>query len=335
MNKITIFLETNRQNVIEDVSFELISKAYALSKTAHELNGADFIVEGIALGQNLDKVSIEKAYNAGCSRVVLIKQQDNSDILCAKNMAQYLNENPSYVVLFPATYFGRIIASRLCTMLDTGLVADCIELDFILKNNELKLASTRPTFGSELMATILSKKNPQCATVRKGIFRADFTKRPENIDFIEYKSDLDYIENRIKFLNSIMADNKENIKEKLAKAKIVLVAGFGLMDAKVDYFKKLKDFAKKIGAEFGVTRKVVDNKICSNDYQIGQTGISINPDLYISFGVSGAIQHISGMKNSKKIAAINIDENADIFKYADYKIVSDAKKIIEELEIYK
>ena len=120
--------------------------------------------------------------------------------------------------------------------------------------------------------------------------------------------------------------------QNLADAKIVLVGGYGLVDNKHGtYFTKLEQLAKKINAQIGSTKKVVDLGFMSKNTQIGQTGQTISPELYISFGVSGAIQHVMGMKKSKTVIAINTDENADIFNYADYKIVADAKQIIDDL----
>lgn len=329
-NKITVLCQINSDNSIADTSYELITKANDLISDIKKLNNEDYIVEAVAVNDEIDKSFIEKAYMAGAYNFVLVKQKCNNAFDIANAFYDYFINNPSKMILFSATFLGRAIAPRVCAKLNTGLVADCTGLEIVIKNNEAKLAPTRPTFGSELMATILSKKEPECATIRPKVFKADFTRKPAETNYSEYK---------IKDFSSVILDiiqSKEindivNIKDELSKAQIVLTAGYGLYDGTDKYFKKLKEIAKKYNVNYAVTRKVVDFGFEKADYQIGQTGITINPKLYISFGVSGALQHVMGMKNSKKIVAINTDKDADIFKYADYKIVYDAKKIIDEI----
>ena len=178
------------------------------------------------------------------------------------------------------------------------------------------------------MATILSKKDPQCATIRPKTFKADFTKEPEG-KYSEYQS-ITYGEDRIKLLNSEYKEEENTAN--FSDAKIVLIAGYGLLESKnKEYFEKIKRLAEALGAKIGTTRKVVDYKILPQNMQIGQTGATIDANLCISFGVSGAIQHVMGMKNCKTIIAVNNDENAEIFNYADYKIIANAQEVIDEL----
>ena len=336
MKKISVFGEINlKDNKIEQVSFELISKAKSLAYEAEKLKqGVNYLVEAVFIASYLVDDEIKKAYKAGADRVVLIKDSVFDEFystVYANAFLEYFEKKPSEVLLFPATIKGRAVAPRVTVQLDTGLVADCTEAEFILKNDNLYFAPTRPTFGSELMATILSKKMPYCATIRPGVFKSEF-KYQDSGEFEEYIP-VSYHEDRIKLISSNSEKNRESVD--FSSAKVVLCGGYGLCENKGDeYYRKLKKIAKITDSNFAVTRKVVDFNLAESKYQIGQTGSSTQPKLYVAFGVSGAIQHIQGMKNSKTIVGINIDENADIFKYCDYKIVADAKKVIDDLLDY-
>ena len=332
MKKITVYCEVDLLNKkLKDVSYELVSKAYELTKKAKELAGDDYVVEAVALCDEIKEESVKKLYASGATNFVLVQDKclnNFSQTVFAQCFVEYYKENPSEVIIFPATTCGRIVAPRITTMLDTGLVADCIGLDFIVRENKLKFAPTRPTFGSELMATIISKKNPQCATVRPGTFKANFE---INIDGqLSVFNPNSYEEPRIRLLRAIL-DNAPNMSD-FSNTNIILAAGYGLVD-KTDrkYFSRLEKLATKIGAKVASSRKVVDMGFMSAVTQVGQTGTTVEPELYVAFGISGALQHVQGMKNSKTIVAINTDANAEIFKYCDYKIVADAKVLIDEL----
>ncbi len=330
MNKIIIYCEVNYSaNTLDDVTYELISKACELASKANSLNNSDYIIEAVATASNIDLNCVNKAFQAGANRFILIKQSylnSFSQRICASSFTDYFKQNPADVILFGATHQGRNVAPRITTMLDVGLVADCTELDFVLKNDELRLAPTRPTFGAELMATILCKKNPQCATIRPGVFTPSFNHNP-NGEFIEYNVQ-EYCDNGIKLLRSTHEENKEI---DFSNAKVVLCAGYGIYEKTGAYLEKLKKIAQATNSKIASTRKLVDFGLMPRENQIGQTGSTTNADVYVAFGVSGAIQHIQGMKNSKKIIAINSDENAEIFKYADYKVIANAKTIIDEI----
>lgn len=332
MKKITVYCEIDYLNKkILDVTYELISKAYELSKKAFEMSGVEHIVEAVALADELDDESIKKAYSAGAHNFVFIKNNCLSTFcqtIFAQCFIEYYNQEKSDIIIFPATPKGRNVAPRITTILNTGLVADCTGLDFIVRDNKLCFAPTRPTFGSELMATILSKTLPQCATVREKIFKAEFDKNIDGKYFEFYPNS--YEENRIKLVRSIF-DNSASGAD-FSNAKIIVAGGYGLVEGKDrKYFLRLEELAKLIGAKVGATRKVVDMGLVEQSSQIGQTGATVEADIYIAFGISGSIQHVAGMKNCKTVIAINTDENAEIFNYADYKIVADAKTVIDEL----
>lgn len=330
MDKIIVYAEIKNE-IVENSTLELVSKAYELKENSDSKFNTNIKVEVVAIAKNMNESEKKKIYNAGASKIVLIRTFLESRInqtIYSKFFTDYYRQYPSDIILFPATEKTRMVAPRITTMLETGLVADCTELEIIEKNNEIKLASTRPTFGGELMATILSRKNPQCATVRPGTFKIKNT-NIENGEYVEFNADL-YAENRIKLLGSLICDDTQS--NSLLNAKIVLAGGYGIVSAeKKEYFEKLQKIAKIINASVACTRKIVDYGIMPPSFQVGQTGYTISPDLYVAFGISGAIQHTIGMKNSKTVIAINCDKNAEIFKYADYKIVENAQKIIDEM----
>lgn len=334
MYKIAIYCEVDFQdNALNDVSFELISKAYQLKSEACELmnnNDFNYSIDAVVLADKLSEETIKKAYRAGADRVILLKNslfEIFDSITYSKAFVQYYQSNEYDCILFPATTSARMVAPRITTMLNTGLVADCTDVNFVLKDGNLKLAPTRPTFGAELMATILSKKNPQCATIRPKTFEAVFECNKEG-EFIEFNSNIQF-ESNIKILSSVVQSlNEEPYFE---NAKIIFACGYGICGNNGEYFEKVKMLADKFNAKVASTRKLVDFNYMPQKNQVGQTGQTVSPDLYIAFGISGAIQHICAMKNSKTIVAINSDENAEIFKYSDYKIVADAKEIINKL----
>ncbi len=329
MKKIAIYSEI-KNNILDETAYELISKANELRNFAKNISDDEIEITNIVISNSIDENSVKKAYSCGADTFVLIKNErfeEFNQITFSSAFLSYFHENFHDFILFPATLTGRMIAPRVTTVLNTGLVADCTGLDFIIKDKNLKLASTRPTFGAELMATITSRTSPECATIRPKTFSANF-KEEINGKYIEYPCSIETTYNNI-----LIGSSKENIeKHSFDNSKIVFCAGFGLYDGKENiYILKLQEIAKKLNADFAITRKLVDYGILNNGYQIGQTGSTVNAEIYIAFGVSGAIQHIQGMKNSKTIVAINSDENAEIFNYCDYKIVADAKKIIDEL----
>ncbi len=331
MNKIIVYCERDDINTLRNVSYELLSKARSLKNEAKRLiKDYDIEIEAISIGASLDEDCIKKAYASGADKFTFIKDDSLNDFcqtIYSRVFVEYFNTSPSDIILFPATVKGRILAPRITTLLNTGLVADCIELEIILKDDDIKLASTRPTFGAQLMATIISKSSPQCATVRENVFKAefDFNNCGKYFEYLPCR----YEETRMKIIKTVQ--NKICNDVDFSSAKIIFAGGYGLYDGTSNYYEKLKKIAENTCSKYGATRKVVDFNLAPSNLQIGQTGVSVEPELYVAFGISGAIQHIMGMKNSKKIIAVNTDSNAQIFQYSDYKIVADAREIIDEL----
>ena len=323
MKDILIFGEFCLAKKLRPCVFQLLTKANYLKSKLDD--GAK--VKLLILCTNdlsFDEIINElKYYNI--DEVIFVKNDNfkefNSDYYCACIKDIVLEINPK-IFLIGGTNIGRTIAPMISNSLHTGLTADCIELDI---NEEMNLSATRPTFGGELMATIWSKTYPQMATVRENVFKVE--KFEENnpaiifkdYDFKEYKSEL-----------SLIKLIKREINNDLANAKIILSGGMGLKNK--DGFLKLENLANIMGAQIGASRLAVEAGFASSDVQIGQTGQSVAADLYIAFGISGAIQHLCGIKNCKKIIAVNNDPNAPIFNHCDVGIVDDAALVIEQLE---
>ena len=230
-----------------------------------------------------------------------------------------------------STTEGRELAPIVASSFNTGLTADCTKIEIV----EGKLVSTRPTFGGKLMASILCKAKPQMATVRQNSFKKkDFynnekeslKNQPPQLDIVEYDFNIDK-----NFTTEILEfqKNDKNDFYNIQNAKIIFAGGMGLKNK--ENFDKLKLLAEKFGAKTGGTRKAVEKGFIEKELQIGQTGSCVTPEIYVAFGISGAIHHISGMENSKKIIAVNTDKNAPIFNYSDIGIVDDAIKVIDEL----
>jgi electron transfer flavoprotein alpha subunit len=237
---------------------------------------------------------------------------------------QIAKKFPPRIILIGATPQGKEIASYCATKLDTGLTADCTNLD-IGENN--LLLSTRPTFGGQLTADILCKTFPQMSTVQENIFKETEIEHSANaiFDWIN----LDEIDSKIETINII----KKELKSKdLSTAKIVVAGGLGA--CRDNGFALIYQLAQKLNASVAGSREAFEKGYIVKSQQVGQTGKTIAPKLYIAVGISGAIQHLTAIKNSGKIIAINKDKNAMIFKYADIGIVGDLFEILPKLIDY-
>ncbi len=226
------------------------------------------------------------------------------------------------ILLVGATAFGRAFAPRVASALGTGLTADCTQLD--IDEETGLLHQTRPAFGGNMMATIRTvNARPQMATVRPGVFSL-----PEPVAVS--KTEAIYVENScsagpVQLLRETVAEAVEDVSQ----SKIIVAAGRGIGSKK--NMKLVEALAEKLGGSVGATRPLVDMGYCPYSCQIGQTGVSVAPDLLICCGISGAVQHLAGIGGAKNIIAINQDPEAPIFSVADYKIVGDCIPVLEEL----
>lgn len=322
-NGILIYSEITREDYIHTVVFELANKAGEL---AQKLGGAPVMALVLVKPELINNFK-EAFRNSGFDKVFYVVNEKFSTYktdLFATVAVQAVKQIAPEIMLIGATCNGRDIAPRISTALHTGLTADCTELD-ILDNG--KFAATRPTFGGQLMATILSKNTPQMATVRPKVFKPMQENNVKDTLFIKLSVDLDGFEEKIKVLDVIRTATK-SIND-LDSAEIIVSGGRGMQNK--EGFGLLLKLADKLGGKVAASRVAVEMGLASQDIQVGQTGKTVSPQLYIACGISGALQHTIGMNSSKKIIAINTDKNAPIFDICDYGIVGDVFEIIPQL----
>ncbi|MDR1832673.1 MAG: electron transfer flavoprotein subunit alpha [Fusobacteriaceae bacterium] len=229
------------------------------------------------------------------------------------------------IVLLGATHIGRDLGPCLAVKAGTGLTADCTKLE--IDPEDKKIRQTRPAFGGNLMATIVCPNHrPQMSTVRPGVMEKAAKKEGRTGEIIQLPVKFAEDEIRTKVID-IVKTLKEAVS--LTDAKIIVSGGMGL--GKPEGFELLKKLADKLGGVIGSSRAAVDAGWIDHAYQVGQTGTTVKPNIYVACGISGAIQHLAGMQNSKLIVAINKDESAPIFEVADYGIVGDLYKIVPEI----
>ena len=293
-------------------------------------------VTALLIGHNIKSLA-QDLIKAGADKVLVVDKPE-LEIYDTEAYTQVLsaaiNEQKPEIVLFGATTLGRDLAPRVSSRIATGLTADCTKLE-LLKDKERQLGMTRPAFGGNLMATIVSPDHrPQMATVRPGVMK----KLPKSDDRTgeveDFPVTLDTSKMKVKLLKVVKeGGNKVDISE----AKILVSGGRGV-GAKQN-FELLEDLAAEIGGIVSSSRAQVDAGNMPHDRQVGQTGKTVRPEVYFACGISGAIQHVAGMEESEFIIAINKDRFAPIFSVADLGIVGDLHKILpiltEEIKKYK
>ncbi|AAD36598.1 electron transfer flavoprotein subunit alpha [Thermotoga maritima MSB8] len=319
--KIIFVLIEHHGGKAHPVSWELIGKARDL---ASKLENSE--VWGVLLGEGLESVAKE-AIQRGADKVLYVKNREFNtyvNYLYKKALVDMVRKYRPEIFLIGATLEGRELAGMVATELETGLTADCTGLD-IIPDKKL-LAMTRPTFGGNLMATIMCPDHrPQMATVRPGVMK-ELPPDPERTgEIIEEEYDLGTFDKLIEILETIPLQTQVNLEY----APVVVAGGKGVGGP--EGFKKLKELADLLGGEVGASRAAVKAGWISPEHQVGQTGKTVRPVLYFACGISGAIQHVVGIKESEIIVAINIDEKAPIFDIADIGIVGDLHKVVPAL----
>lgn len=315
-----VFIEQN-EGVIESVSLELLGAGRDLA------DKLQVPLAGVLLGSEVKSLASQIiAY--GADIVYMIDHPVLKDYRTESYMKGLLKLVETYkpeILLYGATPNGKDLASAVATDLATGLTADCTMLDIDMENRLLE--ASRPAFGGNIMATILCKKDrPQMATVRPKVMKALEPDETRQGKVVEETIDLKEEDMRTKVLK-IVKDVTETAS--LADAHVIVCGGKGMGDEQG--FQLIHEFAEVIGASVGGTRDVIEAGWLPYEYQIGQTGQTVTPKMYFAVGVSGAIQHVVGMKNSDVIIAINNDPNAPIFDVATYGIVGDALEILPKL----
>lgn len=320
---ILIYAQTDRNGILHNVVLELANSAQELSKKLDNCEISAFLItDGTNLEENetiLSKNGFDKVYIANSPELKNYSTDYYSNI--AINL---IKEIESEIVLIGATTQGRDLAPVISSSLNTGLTADCTKLDI---NENGKLASTRPTFGGNLMATILCKNYPQMATVRPKVLKKSEVEICKDTQFIDIQFDLSNVENRVNLVEFI--PNELNSDVRIDEAEIIVAGGKGMKSKQG--FELLEQLAKVLGGSVGASRGAVDMKLAQSSIQVGQTGKTVVPKIYIACGISGAIQHTVGMSGAEKIIAINKDKNAPIFKIADVGIVGDVFEILPKL----
>ena len=322
-------------NKLSDIAFELVGKAKEL---AADLNTE---VTAVLLGSNVKALATELG-EYGADKVIVV---DNPALETyrtepyAQALVSVINEYKPEIMLVGATAIGRDLGPTVSARVKTGLTADCTKLeigDFPInampgqeqKHNQLLM--TRPAFGGNTIATIACPDNrPQMATVRPGVMQKLPKEAGRAAEVIEYNPALEENNRYVEIMDIVKAvGNVENIMD----AKVLVSGGRGVGSA--ENFEMLRDLASCFkGGMVSCSRAAVENGWLAQDYQVGQTGKTVRPQIYFAIGISGAIQHVAGMEESDLIIAINKDEDAPIFDVADYGLVGDLKKIVPQLTV--
>jgi electron transfer flavoprotein alpha subunit len=311
-----VFAE-QRQGAIKNVAYELISRGRELADTLKTELCA------VCLGYNIAEV--DKLITHGADKVYLVDSPDladNQEDYLTHSLLNLIKEHKPEIVLAGATALGRSFFPRVAAILNTGLTADCTGLD--IDTEKRLLLQTRPTFGGNIMATILCpNKRPQMSTVRPRVFKKNTPNNSRKGQIIKVDFKKETITARTKLLNFV-EDLTEKVK--LEDADIIVSGGRGL--GKAENFKLLQELADCMGAALGSSRAAVDEGWIPYSHQVGQTGKTVCPKLYIACGISGAIQHLAGMQTSDCIVAINDNPDAPIFQVAHYGIVGDLFQVV-------
>ena len=333
MNNIFVYCEIE-DGKVADVSLELLTKGRVLADTL----GCE--LEALALGHNLAGIEKELAeygadrvHVADCECLAPYRTLPHAAVVCG-----IFKEEQPQIALFGATPVGRDLGPRVSSTLHSGLTADCTSLEIgshtdVKSGKEYKdlLYQIRPAFGGNIIATIINPEHrPQMATVREGVMKKEKAKTPgkgivKKVDPKKYVNDSDFV---VRIIDRQIEERKINIKG----APVIVAGGYGM--GSKENFDLLFELADVLGAEVGASRAAVDAGMAEHGRQVGQTGVTVRPKLYIACGISGQIQHTAGMDQSSMIISINTDPDAPINKIADYAITGDVTEVIPKMIKY-
>ncbi len=333
MSNVFVYCEIE-DGQVADVSLELLTKGRAL---ANELNCK---LEAIAIGSELDGVGeqiipygVDAVYIADDARLYPYQTLPHTSVV-----VNLFKEKKPQIALMGASSIGRDLGPRVSSALHSGLTADCTSL--VIgdhydkkqdKNYENLLYQIRPAFGGNIIATIINPDcRPQMATVREGVMKKEildknYKGKIVKLDVSKYVGDEDFV---VEIVERHMEKSKVNIKA----APIIVSGGYGV--GSKENFRLLYELAEVLGGEVGASRAAVDAGYTDHDRQVGQTGVTVRPKLYIACGISGQIQHTAGMEESAQIIAINTDPEAPINAIADYVITGDVAEVIPKMIKY-
>jgi len=325
-NGVWIFVE-NDSGTIADVSLELLWKGRKLADQLCSELACFIIGHGVSdAAPELIAYGADKVYVADCSQL-----SHYLTLPYTRISLELIKEHRPGILLIGATTAGRDLAPRIASHMRTGLTADCTDLQigeykFGKRIWQEILLQIRPAFGGNVIATIVTPETrPQMATVREGVFRRpspDSSRKGQIVQLNPTLTDEDVI---LKIIERVKAEKKINLKS----SRIIVSGGMGV--GSKDNFKIVHELARTLGGEVGATRAAVDAGFVGIEHQIGQTGVTVRPNLYLACGISGAIQHRAGMQESSRIVAINTDPDAPIFSIAHYGIIGDLYEVIPRM----
>jgi len=333
VNNIFVICELD-EGKVADVSLELLTKGRSLANQLH------CSLEALVIGHNIGGVE-SQLYMYGTDKV-WIADDPRLDIYTTLPFTsitvKLFKEEKPQIALLGASTFGRDLGPRVSSALRSGLTADCTSLEIGDHENKREgieykdlLYQIRPAFGGNIVATIINPDHrPQMATVREGVMKKEIYSDKHkgevlHLDVSKYVADDDFV---VKVIERHMEKSKVNIKN----ASIIIAGGYGV--GSKENFQLLHQLAETIGGEVGASRAAIDAGFADHNRQIGQTGVTVRPKLYIACGISGQIQHIAGMQDSSLIISINNDPGAPINKIADYVITGDLEIVIPKMIKY-
>ena len=333
MNNIFVYIETEK-GVVADVSLELLTKGRELAATLGVKLEAVVIGENLAgMEKELARYGADTVWVADDKELAPFRTLPHTAVMCG-----LIEQEKPQIVLFGATCIGRDFAPRVSSALHSGLTADCTQLVIgdhrdAKSGKEYKnlLYQIRPAFGGNIIATIVNPDHrPQMATVREGVMRKEYAAHPAagEAKFIDWKRYVKDSDLAVKIVERQIEERKIDIKG----ANIIVAGGYGM--GSKENFRLVHELAEVLGAEVGASRAAVDAGFTEPERQVGQTGVTVRPKLYIACGISGQIQHTAGMDQSSMVISINTDPEAPINKIADYAIVGDVNEIIPKMIKY-
>ena len=317
-NGVWVFAE-QREGQLQKVSLELLGEG---RKIADKLGSK---LTALLIGNKVQNL-VEDLSRHGADEVLVVDAPELEHYTTdgyTKAICELANAKKPNIIFIGATFIGRDLGPRVAARLETGLTADCTSLDVDVESGDL--LATRPAFGGNLMATIVGPDHrPQMATVRPGVFeKLPLGENDATVENVEIKFNSNDIRTKIV---EIIKEHKDIVD--ISEANVSVAGGRGI--GSEENFKMLKELAEVMNGSIAVSRSAVEKGWVDKDYQVGQTGKTVRPNIYVACGISGAIQHAAGMQDSDMIIAINKDANAPIMKIADYAIVGDVNKVVPE-----
>ncbi|WMI80673.1 electron transfer flavoprotein subunit alpha/FixB family protein [Anaerotignum sp. MB30-C6] len=336
MSKGIFVVIEQRSGKVQNVGLELIGESTRLKEDLKD------DVVAVLLGHEIEG-EVDKLYHYGADKVILVDSPYLKNYVTepyTKAITAIVKEYDPEIMLFGASSIGRDVAPRVASRVKTGLVADTTGLRMAKTEEEFAkeaamgcedptraLLMTRPAFGGNIMATLMCPRTkPQMATVRPGVMRRIEKDKSRTGELIKFNVDFTDADMNVEILEVVKADKKH---ADLTEAKMIVSGGRGIGGPQG--FDMIRDVADALGAEIGSSRACVDAGWIEKDRQVGQTGKTVRPELYMACGISGAIQHVAGMENSEVVISINKNDTAPIFEVSDLGIVGDVKVILPRL----